>query len=79
MGTYVEQVVQGANAGDTIFQVDSAAEVIIRFGGSATRDVVIATGVADTDISWIGLRDANGVQHKVYVAAGALTITTGAL
>lgn len=77
MGTYVQQPTNGTDALDTIVQVDGGTDVIVRWPNGT--QVLLGRGTADTDISYIGLSQADGTVYKVYVAAGAITTTTGTL
>jgi hypothetical protein len=77
MGVNVSLPSVGTEAGDVIVNVDTASDVVVRWATGA--DVVIGRGTADTDITYIALRQADGTQYKVYVAAGEVTTTTAAL
>jgi len=77
MSTYVTFPSGGTDAPDTIVNVDGGADVAIRWPNGT--QVLIGRGTTDTDISYIGLSQADGTVYKVFVASGTITTTTGTL
>lgn len=77
MSAYIRQPLDGADAGNVVVEVDGTSDVTVRW--AAGVDVVLGRGTSDTDITYIALRQADGTQYKVYVAAGAVTTTDAAL
>jgi hypothetical protein len=59
--------------GNLTINVGNAGDVIIRFAEGV--DVLVFRGTADTDITGIAVRQADGSRRFIYSAAGAVTNT----